>query len=122
VKRGTKAAKQTAREWESALSVQEFVDESGYDEQDLQYREWMLHLERDDGIPNDFNAECGAGFDAEWVADFDFSPLIDSAEDKWRDGEKKRLARLGWVDAWDDENWHSGSDGEWWDVGEEELR
>lgn len=94
IKRGTKAAKKEAREWKGVYRDEVMVEGDCLGEM---YLEWY---ERD-AAP------------AEHESVFDVGPLLKKAEKEWVVGEKRLMEKLGWVDAWDDENWASESEGEW---------
>jgi hypothetical protein len=106
VRRGTKAAKKACREWQSEWHDErlEALDES---------IRWHLgdHLSIDEVEA----AETYAGV----VHSVDVSAMLDKAESEWLAERKRELARLGWVDAWDDENWWSEDEDVWADVRED---
>jgi len=97
VRRGTRAAKREAHEWKRGWADMDQVDDDCLGELYLEYYER-------DAAP------------AEHESAFDVGPLLKKAEKDWVVGEKKLMEKLGWVDAWDDENWVSDSEGEWLDL------
>ena len=107
-RRGTKAAKKAARNWRD-----EWHDDACLDGVDSIYRE-VEHYRDWDGIGENEDPSEGCH-------PFDVAPLLYRAEEEWRDEEKRLMVRLGWVDAWDDENWRSDVEDAWSDVDGNEL-
>jgi len=106
VRRGTRAAKKEAKEWERRRYDWDYKGQIDDDCLTELYLEWY---ERD-AAPTEH--ESG----------FDVGPLLKKAEKDWVIGERRLMEKLGWIDAWDDEYWVSDSEGEWLDVDHEVER
>jgi hypothetical protein len=108
IKRGTLAAKRLARDWQENWFDEELL--AGYDlyDRECEYlRDWEDNYWQDE-MPVEPHR-------------FDIAPLVSRAEEQWKVGEKRVMERLGWVDAWDDENWQSDGEDAWSDVDCDEL-